>query len=110
MTSTEIIQRALADGVFIAVDGTESLKLIGDQAMVSKWLPEIRKNKDALLAVLSSRQDKIESAPAVCRNCPRLEAVEIQGERVLGCLYQATGEFSEGWRRLPADLRKCIFH
>lgn len=47
---------------------------------------------------------------SVCRDCPRLEAVEIQGVQVLGCLYPAEGEFPEGWRRLPADPMKCIFH
>jgi len=79
--------------------------------MVSKWLPEIRKNKNALLAALSPRQDKTEITPPPCRDCRRLDIIEIMGEHVPGCLYRITeGEWEEGWKRLPEDLEICTHH
>lgn len=103
MTSTEIIQRAFADGVFIAVDGTESIKLTGDQHAVNKWLPALRENKAFILAVLSPRP------PAPCQRCKRLEVIQIMGAAVSGCLYHAAGPYPDGWQRLPADMKKCMW-
>lgn len=51
-----------------------------------------------------------ESTPEPCKSCNRFEAVEIQGMAIPGCLYTAPGPYSDGWRRLPADLDKCLFH
>lgn len=111
MTSTEIIEQALFDGVIVSKNGEGQLKLEGDQAMVSKWIPAIRKNKNALLAALSVRQNKTEIIPPPCRGCGRLEIVEIMGTAVSGCLYQvADSEFAAGWKRLPVDIEKCIHH
>lgn len=105
MSTTEMIQQALEDGVIIATDGTGNIKLIGDQTTVDRWLPTIRENKPAILAALTPRQ-----TPTPCKGCTRLEAVEILGEFINGCLYVAPGLYPDGWRRLPADLTKCLFH
>lgn len=111
MTLTEIIRQSLLDGVTISKNGTGELKIEGHQAMAAKWLPEIRKNKDALLAALSPWQDTIKNAPTVCRNCKRFEVIPIMGVHVAGCLYEIPGvEFPAGWHRQPLDLKKCIIH
>lgn len=107
MIQTEIIQQALADGVLISVDGLENLELTGDEAAIDKWLPVIRENKVALLKELSPVKD---ASPSVCQNCPRLESVEIMGRMVAGCLYQAPEPYTDGWRRLPADMTKCLWN
>ena len=121
MTSTDIIRQALLDGVTISKNRAGELKLEGDQAMVSKWLPEIRASKDALILALSLMVDEAGGevlaawqpgetrSPTTCSNCDRLELVEIMGADVPGCLYEVPGaEFSEGWKRLPADMKKCV--
>jgi len=47
--------------------------------------------------------------PLLCRECPRFEVLIFAGETVSGCQYLAGGEFTYGWRRLPADSRSCIW-
>lgn len=106
MSAIEIMRQALKDGVVIASDGAEGVKVTGDQSMVTKWLPAIRDNKPAILAALSPRQ----TAPAICHGCTRLEVIEILGGMVAGCLYLAPGQYFDGWRRLPADLSECLFN
>lgn len=120
MTSTEIIRQALLDGLTISKNGAGELKVEGDQAMVSKWLPEIRASKDALVLALSLMIDEAGSEMLtawqpgkirtleLCSSCDRLETVMIMGEQVAGCLYRvSSSEFSEGWKRLPRDLKRC---
>lgn len=48
------------------------------------------------------------TVPLVCRGCKRLESLSISGKNAHGCLYQALGEYSDGWRRLPANLERCL--
>lgn len=50
-----------------------------------------------------------EVVPDVCRECPRVEVLTLAGHPVPGCQYLAEGEFTDGWRRLPADTRRCIW-
>jgi hypothetical protein len=109
MNPPEIIQQALIDGVSISTDGAGKIELTGDQTMVDKWIPAIRENKVALLAALAPRKDSAGSPPP-CQGCTRLDIVDIMGMAVPGCLYLATGEFFDGWRRLPMDLTKCRFN
>ena len=68
MTPVDTLHNALMDGVSIAPDGIGNIKLIGDEESVSKWLPMVRKNKVAILAILSPRRDYIYPAP--CRVVP----------------------------------------
>jgi hypothetical protein len=53
---------------------------------------------------------EVANTPAPCRNCKRLEVINIMGLDIPGCLYDAPGEYSESWKRLPIDLKKCIIH
>jgi len=50
-----------------------------------------------------------EVVPKVCLGCPRVEVLTLAGQSVPGCQYLAEGEFTAGWRRLPADPRRCIW-
>lgn len=59
MTPFAIIERATADGVSIALATSGKLKASGTRAAVDKWLPAIRANKPAIIAVL-----KTEAAPS----------------------------------------------
>ena len=109
MNVTEIIQQALSDGVTVAADGAGTLKLVGEQAMVDRWLPTIRENKIDILAALVPRRDSA-SPPTVCQVCTRLEVVKILSRPVPGCLYTATGEYTDGWKRLSVNLMKCLWN
>jgi TubC N-terminal docking domain len=46
--------------------------------------------------------------PDLCKDCPRLEIVNIMGTDVPGCLYLAPGEYTDGWRRLPQGIEECL--
>ncbi len=106
MTPKEVLCTALSDGVSVAADGPVHLKITGDPQAIDKWLPAIREHKSALLAELSPRQ----TTPAPCKDCPRLETVDIQGVSIPGCLYQAfDSEYPDGWRRLPVGIDNCLF-
>ena len=61
------------------------------------------------LAANKGDRDTPMSIPPPCRTCSRLEVLTIMGEAVPGCLYQAEGEFPEGWRRIPAGTARCIW-
>jgi hypothetical protein len=47
---------------------------------------------------------------AICQSCNRLDLVEIMGADVPGCLYDAGGDYPDGWKRLPLDMKRCIIH
>ena len=67
---------------------------------------------DRNLSVEIARPDSTpatEVVPEVCRGCPRVEVLSLAGQSVPGCQYLAEGEFTDGWRRLPADPRRCIW-
>ena len=49
MNPAEIIEQAAADGVTLALSPTGTIKAIGDQSVVGKWLPTIRNNKADIL-------------------------------------------------------------
>lgn len=108
MSAAEIIQKALKAGVIIAPDGAENIKVIGEQDVVERWLSTVRENKPAILAALIPGKDTAD-APAVCRGCTRFEVVDILGKQIPGCLYIAPGQYFDGWRRLPVNLRKCLY-
>lgn len=109
MTVIEIIKSALSDGIILSINEAGKLKIEGDKQPIERWLPIIRENKTAILAALSPRPGRTENTPPPCQNCKRLEIIKIMGEHVPGCLYPIkTGEWREGWKRLPKDLEMCI--
>lgn len=53
MTPAAILEKSAADGVILSLSASGTLKANGDQDQVDKWLPVIRENKPALIALLS---------------------------------------------------------
>ena len=52
MNTAEIIERASAEGVILALSPTGTIKASGDQSAVDRWLPMIRNNKPGILCEL----------------------------------------------------------
>lgn len=57
MTPATIIRQAQADGVTLALSPTGSVKAIGHEQAVTRWLPVIREHKAELLIELRSSND-----------------------------------------------------
>jgi hypothetical protein len=77
MTPATIIQEAAADGVAISRSSAGTLKAIGEQAAVTRWLPVIRENKPAILAALEGAEGDL----PLCD-----PAIEARRQRVLAML------------------------
>ena len=56
--------------------------------------------------------DDYEFSPAPCKGCSHCEVIMIEGQAPMaGCVKRLdAGEWSEIWKRLPADLQRCILH
>src|SRR5579859_6428304 len=52
MTPAAIIERAMAEGVNLALSDAGTIKATGDSAAVSRWLPAIREHKPGIVTVL----------------------------------------------------------
>jgi hypothetical protein len=79
MTPASIIQLAKADGVKLALSPTGSIKAIGQEHAVRRWLPVLREHKADLLDELRAANDRIYG------QFPE-SAVEIRRQRVLAML------------------------
>jgi hypothetical protein len=111
MTAAMILKRLLVDGVELSNAGAGRINLVGERGAVEKWLPVVQANKPALLELLAQvRPENDGSRPAPCRDCARLSALEMKGKSVYGCLYFATGDYPDGWKLLPEDLSRCLWH
>lgn len=54
MNTNELIHKAGADGVIITLSSISTLKAIGEQQAVNRWIPIIRSHKQLLLLLLNS--------------------------------------------------------
>ena len=52
MNTAELIEQVTAEGVMLALSPTGTIKAVGDQSAVDKWLPTIRNNKTGILCEL----------------------------------------------------------
>ena len=52
MTPAIIIKKATADGIRLALSPAGTIKAIGDQAAVNRWLPTIREHKPGIVKAL----------------------------------------------------------
>lgn len=111
MKPDKILSQARRDGVIISTDGVGKIKLAGNQAAVETWLPVVVENKQALLKLIKEDREKLSIVPALCRNCKQFGTIIFLGERISGCVRQLEdGPWLEEWKRLPADLKRCIVH
>lgn len=51
---THIIQRALNDGVTMALTNVGQIELTGDQSAIERWLPSVREHKPDIVAALQT--------------------------------------------------------
>jgi hypothetical protein len=81
MTPAAIIREAAADGVSLALSSAGTIKAVGDQAAVNRWLPILREHKPGVMAALAG--PAVEPDPAtllwwrVSITEPRGRTVEI---------------------------------
>lgn len=100
----------LKHGLTLSLNGAGMLKIEGDQVVVEKWLPIIKEHKQALLTLLQPENGLPSTIPLPCLDCSKLEVINILGVDVPGCLYKIAGnKWSEGWKRLPTNLERCIW-
>ena len=61
MSPAEIIERATEEGVLLALSPSGSISAKGYQAVIDRWLPEIKQSKAAIIAELQleSRRAKV---------------------------------------------------
>ena len=57
MSPVEVIERAAADGVLIALSLSGSISAKGVQSAIDRWLPAIRQNKAAIIRLLRPGED-----------------------------------------------------
>ena len=82
MTPATIIQQAAAEGVSLALSPAGTIKAIGDQVTVNRWLPVIRENKPGIVAALQQAAND-DTLPD-----PTMEA---RRQRVLAMLAERPG-------------------
>lgn len=107
MNQAEILKKGAADGIIFSLNDQGDLKIAGGSAAIERWTDVIRENKTIIIESL--RTMTMGRVAGCCVGCERLEVVEIMGELIPGCLYQAQGNFPEGWRRIPAGTARCIW-
>jgi hypothetical protein len=52
MTPAQVMERTIADGVYVCLSDTGKIKASGDQAAVERWLPLMREHKQAIITHL----------------------------------------------------------
>lgn len=121
MVAADILEKMKHAGLTVTViDGSKLL--VEPKDKITNTIREyIKESKAELLSILSGEElqliqnnckerKKIKvTTPVPCQNCSNVEFLVIAGKQVGGCLYQALGEFPDGWKRLPANLTKCFW-
>jgi hypothetical protein len=65
MTPANIIMEAAADGVTLALSSSGTIRAIGDQAAVNRWIPLIREQKSGIVAMLrEAENDPVAPTPS----------------------------------------------
>lgn len=62
MTPAAIIREAAVDGVCLALSLVGTIKVKGEQAAVTRWLPVIQEHKSELMAELAVNEEDLEGA------------------------------------------------
>lgn len=60
MSPTDIIRQVSADGVTLKVTSAGTLKAIGDQAVIDRWLPILKASKPDIIAELTRLSASLE--------------------------------------------------
>lgn len=116
MIAAEVLHDIKMSGLIITVIEGGLLTVEPREKITEPLRANIRACKSDLIKLLSGENDQAPAAasrpviPKPCTACMRLELIDIMGQPIAGCLYPATGEYPEGWRRLPEQLEKCIWN
>jgi len=99
MTPDEIVRAAMEDGVLVTLSPIGTIKAIGEQSAVNRWLSILQENKVDIVLHLSDTNDTMTPLPAWCRpDCSSLEVISGVGP---GCVREMeNGPWLEEWRRL----------
>jgi hypothetical protein len=77
MSPAEIIERATEEGVLLALSPSGSISAKGDQAVIDRWLPEIKQSKAAIIAELQLERRRAKVL-AMLRDNPGIRyAIEV---------------------------------
>ena len=84
MTPATIIKQAQADGVMLALSPTGTIKAVGTEQAVTRWLPVIRLHRAELITELRAANDGAYEALTDL-------AAEARRQRVIGMLAENPG-------------------
>ena len=77
MSPAEIIGRATAEGLQLALSPSGSISAKGDESVIDRWLPAIKQNKAAILAALQLDRCRAKVL-AMLRDNPRVRySIEV---------------------------------
>jgi hypothetical protein len=132
MTPATIIQQAASDGVSLVLSVTGTIKVLGDETAVGRWLPTIRENKVAIITALKvGAGDMTLTAPQIealtgaiplAREVPQPEAENppgadpaclvslngTEGETEILALKVGAGDMAEPFDREAFEERAAI--
>ena len=52
MNPSEVLEKALIDGLTLSISTDEKIRIIGDQKIIDEWLPLIREHKNGIIVLL----------------------------------------------------------
>ena len=90
MTPATIIKQAQADGVMLALSPTGTIKAVGTEQAVTRWLPVIRQHRAELITELRAANDcAYEAVPDPAAEARRQRVIALLRENP-GLLYAVT--------------------
>jgi len=83
MTAAAVLNGSAADGVTITLSLPGTLKVAGEQAMVSHWLASIREHKPGIIALLSDTPGAVAAEPFAfgAPPAPSLASISVQASK-----------------------------
>ena len=111
MTPATIIKQAQADGVMLALSPTGTIKAVGTEQAVTRWLPVIRQHRVELITELRAANDcAYEALTDPTAEARRQRVIAMLGEN-LGLLYAVTTDANadpEAVKRIMKDKPRFI--
>jgi hypothetical protein len=102
MTAADLLERARADGVVLALDPAGKLKASGEQAAVARWIPAVRAHKAAIVAALVAVDPEV---PAGSVESPQADTESDEPRRMWLVTLTPSERFSASYSP-PATLRE----
>ncbi len=77
MSPAEIIERAIEEGVLLALSSSGSISAKGDQSPIDRWLPAIKQSKAAIIAELQLERRRAKVLSMLRENPGIRYAIEV---------------------------------